>query len=241
MDLSTTTPTGRHLAPKAIADPALKEIDGPTANGDPMATPEEGERVIWTGRPDTAVLARTAFHTRKVAIYFAGLIIIAMLLGDMRAAIACALLAVAAHAILSILAWRSARSTLYILTETRLMMRIGMAIETRINIPLKHIRAANLKLRRSGHGDIALKLGGDRMLGYLLLWPHARPFKLGRPEPMLRAVPDVQELAKLLAERCEAAAPMTSTASPPAARSEQAALPARRPAPAAAEFEGAPA
>ena len=79
-------------------------------------------------------------------------------------------------------------------------MRIGMAIETRINVPLKQVKAAHLRPRADGHGDIALELGGDRLLGYVLLWPHVRPWRYAMPQPMLRAVPDAADLAQTIAE-----------------------------------------
>ena len=105
-------------------------------------------------------------------------------------------------AILYGLAWLSARTTLYILTDARLIMRIGMAIETRVNLPLKHVQSADLRARGKAHGDIALRLGGERLLGYILLWPHARPWRFAKPEPMLRSVPEAEKVAAILAEAC---------------------------------------
>jgi hypothetical protein len=106
--------------------------------------------------------------------------------------------------LLHVVAWLCARSTLYILTDARLILRIGMAIETRVNIPLKHIKSADLHLRGEDVGDIAVDLTGERLLGYLLLWPHNRPFHFARPQPMLRAVADPETVARLLAEQCAA-------------------------------------
>ncbi len=189
------TPAPDHPAP-------FDEEMGPTAHGDPMGTPADNERVLWKGQPNQAILARTAFHTRTVGLYFVALIAISLAFGNVNSAVVCAVLGFAGVAVLQGLAWLSARSTVYILTDTRLIMRIGMAIETRINVPLKHIGAAHLKERGNGHGDIAVELNGDRLLGYLLLWPHARPFRIGRPQPMLRAVPEAQKVAHILAEAC---------------------------------------
>ena len=185
----------------AVNDVELDTV-GPSADGDPMGTPAADERVLWRGRPHLPVLARSAFHTRKVAIYFAGLISISLALGNMNSAVVCAVLGVLGLAVLQGLAWLSARSTLYILTDTRLIMRIGMAIETRINVPLKHIGAAHLKMRGKEHGDIALELNGERLLGYILLWPHVRPWRFTMPQPMLRAVPEAEKVAKMLADAC---------------------------------------
>lgn len=175
---------------------------GPTAHGDPMGTPARDEKVLWKGRPDVSLLARTAFHTRSVGVYFAALIVIAVATGNSGTAMVLAGLALAALVILYGIAWWSVHTTLYILTDTRLIMRIGMAIETRINVPLKHVTSANLKPRSNGHGDIAMELGGERLLGYLLMWPHARPWRYSRPEPMLRAVPEASKVAALIAEAC---------------------------------------
>ena len=181
-------------------DHAELETDGPTAHGDRLGTPAPDETVLWKGRPDIGVLARTAFHTRTLGLYMAGLSLVAVLLGNSNAAIVAAVLGVVLIALLYLLAWLSARSTLYILTDVRLIMRIGMAIETRINVPLKQVKAAHLRPRAGGHGDIALEVGGDRLLGYVLLWPHVRPWRYAMPQPMLRAVPDAAALAQTIAQ-----------------------------------------
>lgn len=185
-----------------------REDLGPNAHGDPMGTPAADEKVLWKGQPDLAVLSRSAFHTRKVGIYFLVLIGISVTIGNTNAAVICTLLGIAGVGILHTLAWVSRRTTMYILTDTRLILRIGMAIETRINIPLKHILSADLKDRGGNRADIALQLGGERLLGYFLLWPHARPWRFAQPEPMLRAVPDAEKVAALLAEACAKVAPI---------------------------------
>ena len=146
------------------------------------------------------MLARTAFHTRTLGLYMAALIVIALATGRNDAAMVTAGLGLALIALLYLLAWFSARSTLYILTDVRLIMRIGMAIETRINIPLKQIKAAHYRARGKDHGDIAFELNGERMLGHVLLWPHVRPWRYAHPQPMLRAVPDAAGLARMIAE-----------------------------------------
>jgi len=182
--------------------PAISEADGPGANGDPMGTPAMNERVLWKGRPSLPALARTAFHTRSFAVYFLALIALAAFLGNYDSALFLAGLGLLGWAMLYFAAWLSWRSTLYILTDVRLILRIGMAVETRINVPLKHIEAAHLNMRGRQVGDIAAELGGERLLGYFLLWPHVRPFRFARPQPMLRAIPEPQDVAQKLADAC---------------------------------------
>ena len=206
MDLNRPA-DGTDRAPAAAAplaaglDHAALENDGPKAFGDKLGTPAPDERVLWKGRPNTALLARTAFHARKAGLYMGALVVIALMLGKPDAAIVAAVLGTALTAILHVLAWASARSTLYILTDERLIMRIGIAIETRVNIPLKQITAAHLApIGSRGYGEIAFELAGERLLGTVLLWPHVRPWHYAMPQPMLRAVPDAAALAQTIAE-----------------------------------------
>jgi hypothetical protein len=78
-------------------------------------------------------------------------------------------------------------------------MRIGIALPVTFNIPFTILESAGLRLYGSGAGDIPLVLGGTGRIGFLHLWPHARPWRLSRPEPMLRCVPDAQNVASILA------------------------------------------
>ena len=44
--------------------------------------PQADEAVLWQGRPDPMVLARSAFHTPLIAGYFALLALIAVVMGS---------------------------------------------------------------------------------------------------------------------------------------------------------------
>lgn len=201
MDLNPAeTRTATAVSLSAGIDHAELENDGPTAHGDRLGTPAPDEKVLWKGRPDFRLLARTAFHAHKAGLYMAALAAVGVALGNNGAALFAAGTGVVLVVLLYFLAWLSARSTLYILTDVRVIMRIGMAIETRINVPLKQVKAAHLRPRPGGHGDIALEVGGERLLGHVLLWPHVRPRHYAMPQPMLRAVPDAASLAQMIAE-----------------------------------------
>lgn len=174
-----------------------------------------GERIVWQGKPDARVLARTAFHTRLVAGYFvllAGWAMGAVLAGGGESG---GLLGVAgtlaggvlAVALLHLLAWASARSTIYTLTDRRLVLRIGIAVPKCINLPLASVEAVDLAVRGDGSGDLPLRLKGAPKLGFLTLWPHARAWRVVAPEPMLRALPDAVTVAALIARTCLAANP----------------------------------
>lgn len=191
--------------------------------------PPEGERILWQGAPDWRGLAWRAFHVREVAIYFAALIaaqpVLAMLAGTSVAATAPGMAFLTAAALLTIamlsgLAWGSARSTVYTITSRRVVLRIGMALPVTINLPFAVVAGAGLNGRRDGSGDIAISLGAGERASYVVLWPHARPWRLGRPEPLLRCLPDACHVADLLgralAAHAGAPSPARSAAPTPA-------------------------
>lgn len=169
-----------------------------------------GERVLWQGTPERATFARTAFHTRAVAIYFAALTVLAVAMAvphahDLAAfgpTAATAALGVAGVALLHLLAWATARTTLYTITNRRVVLRIGIAVSRCVNLPLALVQNADLRTHADGSGDLPLSLLGVQPLGYAALWPHARGWRLARPEPMLRAVPHAAAVATLLARVC---------------------------------------
>lgn len=180
-----------------------------------------GETIVWQGSPDWRKLARTAFHTRLVAGYFALLaawaFVDALAGGSVTPAAfigfgATVLAGIASVGLLHLIAWASARSTLYTLTEKRIVLRIGIALPKCINLPLGAIGAADLADRGGGCGDLSLRPTGAQRLGYLALWPHARPWHLATPQPMLRALPHAAETAALIARACQALAPATRLA-----------------------------
>ena len=166
-----------------------------------------GERILWQGSPEWRALARTAFRTRLIAAYFAVLAVIAAAFGSVTGIVMTVTLGVVAVALLHVLAWGSARTTIYTLTNRRIVMRVGMAVPKCVNLPLGMIASVDLAQRTDGTGDLPLTLLGAPRLGYLAIWPHARPFKVSRPQPMLRAVPDAATVAALVARTCLAADP----------------------------------
>ena len=178
--------------------------------------PPPGERILWQGSPDARALARSAFHVRIVAGYFAVLaawaLISAIVAGvhsvtDLKGVALTIIVGFIGVGLLHLLAWGSARSTIYTLTNRRIVLRIGMALPKCINLPLGMIGAVDLAVRSDGSGDLPLTITGPQRLGYLALWPHARPWKISTPQPMLRAVPDAATIASMIARTCLAANP----------------------------------
>ncbi len=185
---------------------AMGEYDYEPSPGLPGRLPA-GEQVLWQGAPDWRSLAIRAFHARKVAIYcillmawhFYGRIYdgysVAMALNALMIPV---LLTIAVTALLAGLGWLSAWTTIYTITNKRIVLRAGIAIPMSINIPFKSLAEGNLKLHRDGTGDVILKIAGNDRIAYVHLWPHVRRWRFKRPEPMLRCIPEPLQAAEML-------------------------------------------
>jgi hypothetical protein len=169
-----------------------------------------GETVLWRGSPTFWGLASTVFHVRAVTLYFLALIVWAVLaslqdgrtLGESVALALKALpyLAAFALALLGFLAWLIQRTTIYTITTRRVVIRYGMAMPFAINLPFARIEGAAVNLRSDGTGDVALSMSREDPVSYVFLWPHVRPWRITRPEPLLRSVPEAEKVARILSD-----------------------------------------
>ncbi len=193
----------------------MTEHDYEPIPGLPGLLPKD-ERILWQGAPDWRGLARSAYHTRLVTGYFvllAGWSLGAALArgiqgpGDFSGVALTAMFGIIAVGLLNLLAWGAARTTLYTLTNRRIVLRVGIAFSKCINLPLPLVETVGLATQADGSGDVPLALTGDRKLGFLALWPHARPWQVANAQPMLRAVPDAANVAAQIARACLAVNP----------------------------------
>ncbi|MFN2288563.1 MAG: photosynthetic complex putative assembly protein PuhB [Chromatocurvus sp.] len=167
-----------------------------------------GEHMIWQGAPQWWSMARRAFKLQQFGIYFAVLIgahqIIHYSSGGGLASGLSSLawqtgLAAITLGILSGLAWLYARSTVYTITNRRIVLRFGVALPMMINLPFDRLHTADLWAFKDGSGDIALRLEDGERISYWALWPHARPWHFSPVVPMLRNVPEAASVARQLA------------------------------------------
>lgn len=175
----------------------MSEYTHEPVRGLPGNLPDD-EHMLWQSSPDWKYLAGAALHIRITAVYFALIAIWAVLRGDMNTALAVLLFGAVVVGMFTFYAWGVTRTTVYTLTDKRLVLRIGVALSKCVNIPLSEIDSASLKTIGNGHGNIVLMLKGAPRLGYLMLWPHARSLRFVRPQPVLRAIPDAQNVAAML-------------------------------------------
>ena len=184
----------------------ITEYEIEPVKGLPGLLPKD-ESIVWQGSPDWRTMARGVFHVRLVAAWFILVAMAAFVAGGtgLTGAIVTLLVAALGLALLAMLAWGQARSTVYTLTEKRIVMRFGIALPKCVNLPLTQIASADLNQSSAGYCDIALKTSGRFPLGWLQMWPHVRPWKVADPQPMLRAVP--MDFALLLGETLAVADP----------------------------------
>lgn len=188
----------------------MSEYDHEPIRGLPGELPAD-EHIIWQSSPDWKHLARAALHIRLSALYFGAIAIWAVSRGDMNTATAVTVLGVVVISLFTLFAWGVSRACVYTLTNKRVVLRVGVALNKCINLPLSEIESANLKMLDGGHGNIVLTLKGMPRLGYLMLWPHARSLRFVRPQPMLRAIPDARNVAAMLfkaTQKVQAVAPV---------------------------------
>ncbi len=174
--------------------------------GIPASLPE-GERLLWQGNPAWRVLIGSVFHIRFVASYFA-LIILWCTASSWQAGTPAASIAGADArmfgvalvplALMMLFSWLTQRTTVYTITNRRVVMHFGVAFPMSFNIPFAMVTSAALSAHGGGSGDIALRLQPGSKLGYLVMWPNVRPWRMARAEPMLRGLADVAPAAQIL-------------------------------------------
>jgi len=202
-----------------------EEGGGEPVRGLPQALPE-GEHILWQGSPGTLAFAVHAFHIRFVLGYF--VLATSWRLANLetagatglemsRVAINSGIGAAAGLGLLFLIAWAMARASVYTVTTKRVVLRYGVAIRKYVNLPFDQIASADMRRYGNGKGDIVLSLAATGGLGYMRLWPHVRPLRINRPQPMLRGLSGVEAVARTLASAITAHAPSRVSQAPAAA------------------------
>ena len=174
--------------------------------------PPRGEVILWQGRPNWFRLTVESLNLWWVVAYFAGLtawrfITVIDVLSLERAIIMTlpfVIMTFIVVLLLMLVGFIQARATVYTITNRRVAMRIGAALTVTLNIPYTQIENAAVSVGKAGCGNIALETKGASKFSYLVLWPHIRSWKISNPEPTLRAIPDVQSVAQILAKAAKA-------------------------------------
>lgn len=172
----------------------------------------EGERIVWQGRPDNKLVARRLLKVRWIAGYFILLMTWAIAAGlsdgqpaggILFSAGVLVLMGALLLAMLEAFAWGIAKTTLYTITNKRVVMRFGVALSMTLNLPYSRILSAAMKKQKDGSGSLALALSEDVRLSWLIQWPHVRSWRVARVQPAFICLPDVDHVARVLSAEFE--------------------------------------
>lgn len=165
-----------------------------------------GERVLWEGAPQSRALARHLLFVRPLAAYFVVMVAwwtvanVSQVDGTAfwgPLTLQLSLVAVVLGGAHALARW-IASSTTYAITDRRLVMRLGVVFPLTVNIPLAFINGAQARTFSDGTGQIALQLDPKEKLAWIILFPHVRPWRIGRPEPLLRGLHDPAAVGEIL-------------------------------------------
>ena len=186
----------------------MLEHDYEPAPGLPESLPRD-EHALWQGGSDARSLALGTFHIRKLAVYFAVLLglrlafqlLDGVALADALSGVAIlALFAAFALGLMSLYATLVARSTMFTITNRRIVIRCGVAVPMTVNLPYSRIDAVDVRERADGSGEIAVLPERLSRVSYVLLWPMVKPWRWLRVQPVLRGLHDVASVASIVAE-----------------------------------------
>lgn len=183
-----------------------------------------GETLLWQGEPSWRKLAVQVFHVRSVAAYFAVIALWRVLVGVsdgvppvaiVQGVAVLVLMAALVVGLLTGYAVLIGRTTVYTITDRRVVIRGGVALSKTWNLPFTILRSAAVREDRDGGGDVSLELAQGNRIAYLMLWPYARPWRLSQPQPLLRALSDVGPASRILATALVNAGQSKASRQPP--------------------------
>jgi lipid-A-disaccharide synthase-like uncharacterized protein len=168
----------------------------------------KGEVILWQGRPNWLRLTIESLNLWWVIGYFGLLaawrflsVIDYMPFGTaFSASIPFLFVAAFVGLLLCGVGYIQAKETLYTITNRRVVMRIGAALTLTLNLPFTKIDNAAVAKKRGGFGNIAFETSGDTKFSYFVLWPHARSWYFGKPQPTLKCIPDIEKVSSILGE-----------------------------------------
>ena len=173
--------------------------------GFPESVPTS-EKVIWQGRPCPLLIARRIFFLPHLVFYFFMMSFLSLLFQiDILTTkdllidfLSNMLLGSVAIFLLLAISYLVSSTTVYSITDKRLVMRIGIVLNLSLNIPLNKIHLAESRAYADKSGDISLELTPGNKIAYLHLWPHCRPWFFSAPRPRLSCLKEVDMVAMLL-------------------------------------------
>jgi hypothetical protein len=166
----------------------------------------DGESILWKGKPSLWGFSWNLFGLKWITFYLSILSIVSIarfFASDFHTAFYIDFLpfflsGIFASIILIGLAAIQAYSTVYIITENRVIIKTGAALSFLISMPFKKIKEVNLQKRGASIGTISFELFSKKRVPYISCWPSVRPWKFKKTQPAFSCVRSVDEVATIL-------------------------------------------
>ena len=165
-----------------------------------------GESILWKGRPSLWGFSWNLFGLKWITLYLGILSIVSVarfFASDFYTAfffdfLPFFLSGIFVSIILIGLAATQPYSTVYIITENRVIIKTGAALSFLISMPFKKIKEVNLQKRGASIGTISFELLSEKRVPYISCWPSVRPWKFKRTQPAFSCIGSVDEVATIL-------------------------------------------
>ena len=165
-----------------------------------------GESILWKGRPSLWGFSWNLFGLKWITLYLSILSIVSVarfFASDFYTAFYVDFLpfflsGIFASIILICLAATQTYSTVYIITENRVIIKTGAALSFLISMPFKKIKEVNLQKRGASIGTISFELLSEKRVPYISCWPSVRPWKFKGTQPAFSCIGSVDEVATIL-------------------------------------------
>ena len=184
----------------------------------------EGESILWKGKPSFWGFSWYFFGLKLLAFYLIVLSVVfaaRLTVTDFFTAFLVDFLpfllsGILTSCILMALAKIQSQSSVYIITENRVIIKSGAALSFLISMPFKKIKAVNLQKRKGSLGTISFELNSGKRVPYISCWPSVRPWRFKNTEPAFSCIENVDEVATILrksvmAGRVSLQAPVTNS------------------------------
>lgn len=174
----------------------------------------EGERILWSGKPDAWKFTRRIMRLQWVLAWFLVLAVyraygVGSHGGDFVSMLSAATgqlpLALFALGLLSCLGIAMARSTSYVISPRRLVFQVGVALPITFNVPVRFIDGATLRMHQKHAGDVILSLRKGSKVKALALWPHCQGWTGDSVQAVMRdlSTESIEEMKPVLAKVLE--------------------------------------
>ena len=198
----------------------MSETGGPEHDIEPVpglpGRLPDGEFIVWQGKPAFKTLMTRLLRARWIAAYFAIAALWSVAVGINNSETAwqfvgrISFIAVAAAILFGLMALYAravAKTTMYTLTNHRVVMRVGIAISASFNLPFAQISGADFRVGSDGSGDVALTLKSGHGLSGSVFFPHQRGGLWRKLSPQMICLPEAKSVADTLAKQLRAYTP----------------------------------